>query len=68
MNKLIKTILRLIGSGFRYLIFLGKQNYQDILNKPYNGRIGLVIVLIFLTLILFLKFNIKGWNWKENIS
>lgn len=55
MFKFIRTILRFIGGGLRCLALLGKLRYQDILNKPYNGRIGFVFFLCVAIFIIYIK-------------
>jgi hypothetical protein len=55
MFKFFRSTLRFIGGMLRFLALLGKHNYQDILNKPYNGRIGFIFFLGVLFFIIYIK-------------
>jgi hypothetical protein len=54
--KILVPFFRLTGGAIRWSFSFGRQTYQDILNKSYNGRLGLMFWLaLIITLIYFIK-------------
>ena len=54
--KILVPFFRLTGGAIRWPFSFGRQTYQDILNKSYNGRLGFIF---WLALIIFLIYYIK---------
>ena len=54
--KILVPFFRLTGGAIRWSFSFGRQKYQDILNKSYNGRLGMVFWLsVIITIIYLIK-------------
>ena len=54
--KILVPFFRLTGGAIRWVFSFGRHTYQDILNKSYNGRLGIVFwVALIITVIYFIK-------------
>ena len=54
--KILVPFFRLTGGAIRWAFCFGRQTYQDILNKSYNGRLGIIFWLaLIVTLIYVIK-------------
>ena len=54
-NKIINPFLKILGSLIRWIIYLGKIHFKDIMKKDSNTRIGFitVIVSVFILMLIF---------------
>lgn len=52
-NKIIRPLLKIIGSLVRWTFCFGKTPFNDILKKDYNTRIGLIITLLIVFVLIF---------------
>jgi hypothetical protein len=44
-GELVYRLFRIIGACFRFL-FLRKYRFKEVLNQNWNGRVGLLVVLL----------------------
>jgi hypothetical protein len=52
--KILVPFFSLTGGAIRWSFNFGRQAYQDILNKSYNGRIGLIFWLSLIITCIYL--------------
>lgn len=54
--KILVPFFRLTGGAIRWSFSFGRQTYQNILYKSYNGQLGFIFWLtVIITLIYFIK-------------
>lgn len=54
-REVIPDLLRLLGAGIKWVFYLGKRKFSDILKEEWNMRIGFFFIIIMF--ILFVKQN-----------
>lgn len=56
-GELAYGLFRIIGACFRFL-FLRKYTFKEVLNQNWNGRVGLLVVLLIIGFtVCFVKFR-----------
>ena len=55
-KKIILPFFRNIGAFFRFVFIKKEKSYVQVIQKPHNGKLGLLIVILFIiTLVLITK-------------
>ncbi|GAL86221.1 hypothetical protein MYP_3450 [Sporocytophaga myxococcoides] len=52
-GELVYQLFRITGASFRFL-FLRKYTFREVLSQNWNGRVGLVVVLLIVGFIFWL--------------
>ena len=57
IEYIIKPVFKNIGASIRWLSFLGKKSYGEILLKNHNTLLGFIIILISIIATVYFHFN-----------
>tara|TARA_B100000809_G_C15000088_1_gene481251 strand:+ start:97 stop:321 length:225 start_codon:yes stop_codon:yes gene_type:complete len=55
-NKIINPFLKIVGSLIRWIIYLGKMPFKDIMTKDSNTRIGFITIIVSAFILMFTFF------------
>jgi hypothetical protein len=53
VREIIPTFLKVIGAGIKWILYLGKISYSNIFKEEWNTRIGLGIIIIVISTIIY---------------
>jgi hypothetical protein len=56
IESIVYSFPKYLGACLKWVLYLGKKSFKDILDEPWNRRIGASIILLIVSALIFIVY------------